>query len=245
MFSDVPNLRLAGQENYRVTSSSLSDHPYLLRSGSLKNITPQSLFSLKHDLGLQCQIDLMSVNEADHSSYHQLCMDYGIERRHFPIDENASGFKEKLHPTFNDYYEHYYAILTQNSADFVDIVEFIAESEYQRFLISCYAGKDRTGVIIFLVFSLLDIDIDSILKDYVLSGSYLLPHIDEFKSNWQKRGLDKADYKSRLLPDERTLVCLLARITKEFGSVSEYLFTHGLSRKIVRKLKTKFYPYQA
>lgn len=237
---EVPNFRLAGEKNYD-PKSCLSHHPYLLRSGCLKNISTQSLHSLKEVLDLQCHINLMSENEIHNAPQF---INFGIERKHFPLEENVSGFKKNLYPSFIDYYQHYDAMIEHNRVQLIRIIEFIAESEYQRFLLSCYAGKDRTGIIIFLIFSLLGIDTHHILNDYTLSGQYLLPHIDQFKSNWQKRNINKHDYMFRLLPDERTIIYLLVHISRVYGSISNFLFTIGLSKRVAMMLKAKFYTYK-
>lgn len=89
----------------------------------------------------------------------------GAQVRHFPL---LSALRPGVAPpdTLADLYQ---LMLRTTSHHLVEVVESVATSDGPT-LVHCAAGKDRTGVSIALVLSLLGVDRDSVVDDYLVTA---------------------------------------------------------------------------
>jgi len=213
------------------------------RSGDLTKISHQSATILNKKLGIQCHIDFRSDKEIIVRGQPEILIKNGIIWKHFPLSDCDENLRLKQYPNYIDYYKNYHELIISNKEIILSILAFIATSHYDRFILSCYAGKDRTGVVVMLIMSILEINIKAILHDYVLTGQYLLHHINYFRNNWEKRGLKKEEYLPRLQPDVRSLRMLIENLLERYGSISAFLNTIGFEKKLIEKIKTKFFNY--
>lgn len=105
-------------------------------------------------------------------------------------------------------------------------------------LVHCMAGKDRTGVVIALVLSVLGVPDDVIAADYAATGKLLG---DEYRAEAMARaaarGLDETQY-ARLLTCEPELILeLLEYVRGAYGGAAAYLIRHGLTQSALRYLR--------
>lgn len=91
-------------------------------------------------------------------------------------DKVASNFYEKS-LSYGDYSELYYNTLLFNKDGLVKIFNLISNERYNKILIGCKFGKDRTGLVIYLLLSFLGIDKNKIFLDYEESRRYLLNNV--------------------------------------------------------------------
>lgn len=160
-------------------------------------------------------IDLRSEVETLNSKYTNI---EGIRYVNVPIGEKPDMDVKKLKyispDSFNIFYEMF---LRYNQDEIKKIFQTIASQE-GAFILHCYAGRDRTGLVVALLLSLLAehsdvISEDLILEDYLNTGN-----------NTQK---DVFDVYSKTL--------------KEFGGAKNYLLKEiGLTEENLNKIVTKF-----
>ena len=96
----------------------------------------------------------------------------------------------------------------------------------------CNAGKDRTGVVTALILSLLGVDRDEIVQDYLASGVFLKDMLQSY-SKGQK------DLFNIINPRSETMYGLLDYIDKKYSNIEGYLHDCGLSKKILNSIKNK------
>jgi protein-tyrosine phosphatase len=239
----IPNFRISCKDNFYF-SEPFFEVPCIYRSGELSRISSKIATTLVTKLGIQCHIDLRSNKEINNHAYPKSLIKCGISWKHYPLSDNTNKFRLVKYPNFKDYYENYCELIITNKETILLILCFIATSSYERFLLSCYAGKDRTGIIIMFIMAIIGIDKKSIIDDYVLTGEYLMNHIHYFKRNWEKRRLLKNEYLHRLQPDERSASMLIENLTRDYGGLVSFLYSLGLTNEIIRKIKSKFFTYR-
>jgi len=71
----------------------------------------------------------------------------------------------------------YIEMLDQRGAIYVQALEVIANAQGMT-LVHCYAGKDRTGVLVALLLSAVGVGYLDIVADYQVSHTYLLPSLE-------------------------------------------------------------------
>ncbi len=219
--------------------------PCLYRSGNLSHVPTEIAKILYEELGIQYQIDLRSEEEIKKRGLaHNTLTEQGIAHKSYPISDQTNVFRSLKYPNSTDYYRHYWQMIQDHKTMLADIFQDVLASPYERIVFNCHAGKDRTGIIILLFMELLNIDRHSIIEDYVLSANYLLPHIDDFKKHWEKRGLEKKDYLVRIQPKAHTLLLLFKRFDQEFGTVIGLGRALGLNPDLIKKLRAKFFTYE-
>ncbi|MFN8771077.1 MAG: tyrosine-protein phosphatase [Neisseriaceae bacterium] len=240
--NSIPNFRIACFSEFQF-SGSLALVPCIYRSGNIHSINQCSASRITKDLGIECHVDLRSIKEVQEQGYPDIIIENGVKLISYPLADYNNPVRRTKFPTFNDYSNYYYHLIMNNKTKLTEIINFIATSQYKRFLFSCYAGKDRTGIIIILIMLIIGINVDPITYDYALSGKYLTQHIEVFQYNWEKRGLTKEDYIARLTPDKRTITTLITMLLTEFDTIDNFLLNLGISKEIVDNLKKKFYTY--
>ncbi len=97
-------------------------------------------------------------------------------------------------------------------------------------LVHCSAGKDRTGIVIALILAVLGVPDEVIAADYGLSGGYLDAQntlaIGQVKAS---SGLGDRLTSELLASPPPLIAAVLAQVRASWGSVDDYLLSHGLT----------------
>lgn len=212
------------------------DIPIIWRSGSLERLSLAQIHFLQEQAKINTWFCLMEENER--SGFQKITS--MINTIYYPLSEDNS-FRQKKMPFLEDYVALYWHYLTKCSNTIFDIfkaLSFLKNNE--NVLISCYAGKDRTGLICALINGLLNRDKSVIIADYVLSEMYLQKQIAFFELNWQKRGITPDEYNLRFSGLIKLISQVLEKIEKVYGGISEYLLCIGLDGLSINKIRTNF-----
>lgn len=98
---------------------------------------------------------------------------------------------------------------------------------------NCSAGKDRTGIVTFLLFDLIRVDRKDILDDYVVSEQFINERIPlvqaQHPSFPSSMGFSKKEF----------LLNFIEMFNKEYGTARKYLIKAGLTLKQLKTLKDK------
>jgi protein-tyrosine phosphatase len=107
-------------------------------------------------------------------------------------------------------------------------------------LIHCHAGKDRTGIVVALLLSLVGVPDDAIAADYALSYPNLIPVYDALLD---ERGVTDPAERARLhasrRSDPETILATLAHVRERHGGPESYLLAAGLTSDDLAALRTR------
>ena len=109
----------------------------------------------------------------------------------------------------------------------------------------CTSGKDRTGLAAMLLLSVLGVEEDVIMEDYLLTNEYYAEQIEGMKLLLQSKGCDDACIDQAILVfdavDERFMQNAIHYLKKEYGSVIGYIHNALLiSQEDIHILKAKY-----
>lgn len=195
----------------------------IFRSGTLLKANNHDLQILRNNLKIKCCVDLRSHAELGEGDISQKLVNQSIHWVHFPLEEHDQRFRLKKILNVSDYCALYLNIIEKNIQTIKSLFYYFATEAELPLVISCYAGKDRTGVIAYLILSLLDYPLEEIVYDYQLSNDYLLPKIHFFSKIWENMRLTKAQYIKRTQAKGLTIYALHRMIAKKYGDVLSLL----------------------
>ena len=123
--------------------------------------------------------------------------------------------------------------------------ELLALPEGQSLLFHCTQGKDRTGVAAMLILSALDVDEETILKDYLLTNEYNADLIAGERRMLAGRGVPEDRIDDYLMAmdqvSRKTMTNALDWLRENYGSVNGYLEQElGIGEAERTALKDKF-----
>ena len=122
--------------------------------------------------------------------------------------------------------------MASNHDNFYKIFSLISESE-ENVIINCTAGKDRTGVLVCLLLLLAGVSEEDIVKDYEVSEVFIEEKINEV------RAFDTYFPSSMGESKKEAMEGLLKLFFEKYNSIENYLFTIGLTKKQIDKVRSK------
>jgi protein-tyrosine phosphatase len=125
-----------------------------------------------------------------------------------------------------------YMKMIKNYQTFHDIFKIIALCD-GGVIYSCTAGKDRTGILTFLLLSLCQVDDEIIINDYKVSEIY----IDEMSKKFISLGLDFLPYYGD--SKEENIRKFIKLFYQEYHDVWEYFHEIGLDDPTIIQIRTK------
>lgn len=198
----------------------------LFRSDSLATATPSDYRRLA-ELRLGTVIDLRSRSEVTLAgrfwdpdvAYHNLPLGD-------PLAEAATvGWTNPEHVA-----THYLELLVSSDESITEALAVLTDPAAYPAVIHCSVGKDRTGILVAVLLSLVGVDDADVVADYALSGmgaARLALRLRELCAD----NLGELD---RFLPallsaEPDTMRCFLAQLRREFGSVQGYVAHLGMT----------------
>lgn len=219
---------------YRTTDGRTVRWGQVYRSDALHRLTDADLAELR-PLGVRTLLDLRSGREIAESGRGLLHAEPGLEVVHIPFGRIG----EEADPTWSNLTlaELYRGIVIEARDALATVMTTVAERGDAPLVIHCAAGKDRTGVSVALLLRLLGVDDDTIVADYLLTGS----NFEIF------RRTAPADVRAQLdaFPDEimrvdeQVMRETLALIDAESGSTEAFLAAAGVTPQTVAALRER------
>ena len=225
----VINFRDAG--GYKTADGGRVRSGMIYRSGALHNLTERDLNKL-HELNIKLVCDLRSEDERL-AEPDKLPPNPGPTYLHLPLAGEEDRRKRLMAILFNrrqlvSMMREFYVevIIEQNARLYGDMLRRFADPANLPAIIHCTAGKDRTGVGVALLLSVLGVPEETIIADYSLSNQ----HYNRFLE-FGRRAVEpiawlrvKAeDLQPLFLADPANLRAVFAHIRERYGSLPVYL----------------------
>lgn len=176
-FNDIRNFRSLSSAG-KVNGMSLLDHRFY-RCASLHHASKESLESLYRDYHVRLIIDLRTKEEVESKPDPEI---KGIKHLHIPVMEESNNGVNRQgdhHPSYTERVATYqelqetYKKLGSNPyslKQFGKVIKACLELKEGAVLWHCSAGKDRTGMVAYLLLSLFGYPKKLIFNDYLLTN---------------------------------------------------------------------------
>ncbi len=215
----------------------------LVRAANLGRLTASGWDALVAD-GVRRIVDLRWQVELDEEGYEA-----PVEVVHVsllgpePSDDYWMQFLERADGLADDaalLAAHYVDMLDLHAAGFARAVEAVADAPAGAVCVHCAGGKDRTGMVVALVLSLVGVPDVEIAADYALSAANLAGAWDA--EAWIDGAEDERDRRWRraltTTPAEAMLQTL-AELDGRFGGVEGYLGAAGVDDERLDRLRER------
>ena len=195
-----------------------------IRSDHLGKLTEKDEKILLKDRKVDCVIDLRGEKD--------------ITKTPDTIAENANIIYCNIvipnDSTLDSLYAFYVGMLEDGKAEWKQVMDIAADSQYKTILYHCSAGKDRTGLLTMMLLGLAGVDEATIVADYAVSQELLVNFMAENLAKQSDR--PHFWYMTPAEEMEKTL----AYINENYGSIPGYLTEIGVTQEqqdaILKKL---------
>lgn len=118
-----------------------------------------------------------------------------------------------------------YSSLPVCNASYKKLVELIQDPNQLGFLSQCTSGKDRTGVGTAIIYMILGVDRETIMKDYLESNNYAKIQIEDMKNKFPDlKGVPYEYINNMMGVNANYLLRVYNIIDSKYKSVEEYLY---------------------
>ena len=204
------------------------------RSDSLAHVSPADIAHLVDDRGITMVIDLRREYEVEATPLEALA-DAGVAVVHVSLIDPAVP-PLQTRDIEGTLAERYVSILDTSGDQFASVVRMIADPGNHPVVFQCAAGKDRTGLVAAIVLGLLDVDDETITRDYAASAAV----IDVLLARLSARTPGREPPGPRIMSAEAdTMQAALDWMRKEHGSIEAYMRAHGLTTLEIDSMRTE------
>jgi protein tyrosine/serine phosphatase len=205
----------------------------LFRADGLSRLTPADRTVIRQ-LGVATVIDLRTT--------------YELERGRFPVEEISVGFHhvplldtvpspETFDMTPGMLATQYASIARDAAPQIARVLTIVAERHAHPVIVHCTAGKDRTGVLVAVLLSLLGVDDETVIHDYVLSAEAMEALRAKLVERYPE-GKDVIEGATEVFSAAPTNIsALLHGLRTDYGSIEEYAEAAGAGPAVVAGLR--------
>ena len=129
--------------------------------------------------------------------------------------------------------------LDRNRAGIAAAVAAIAHAPGGGVLVHCHGGKDRTGVVVALILSLVGVSDDDVADDYAMTAINLQPLIVEWLDSITDEAAERERLRALAMPAREAMLDTLAHLRERFGSAEHYLRNAGVTDALFGRLRTR------
>jgi protein-tyrosine phosphatase len=231
---------IAGTWNVRhvggyVTIDGRTTKPYtLIRGDALHGLDDDGRAHLR-SLRVRTVIDLRRDTERE--THPDLLDDVGARVINLPLfdADRGAGATGDLELTLDDIYQ---MLVDQRGPAIASVIRELAAPGALPAVVHCSVGKDRTGVIIALVLSVVGVPDEVIALDFAATGLFLT---DERRAVMvamiASYGMEESQAARLMSCDPVLITGVLASVRRHHGSVESYLVAHGVSLEEIDALR--------
>jgi protein-tyrosine phosphatase len=126
-----------------------------------------------------------------------------------------------------------------NQTGIAAIATAIARAPDGGVLVHCHGGKDRTGVIVALLLSLVGVTDDVIADDYALTNANLAPIIAEWLDRMSSEPAERERLVRLATPSREAMLDTLLHVRTRYGGAESYLRNGGVVHDDIERLKDR------
>lgn len=210
----------------------------LFRADALHKLTAADL-ELLGAYGIATVVDLRSQGEIDRSGIARLT-ERGARHIHISLssgDPARPENRENLPATMAESY----VLQAQDGAEqMVRVLEALALEDNVPAVFHCAGGKDRTGKTAAMIYSILGVERDVIIQDYVLTDANMTRMRETLAESHPELLSDTFTYPASYLRAEAiNMQTLLDWMDANFGSPVEWLRAGGLQENTIESLRSQ------
>jgi protein tyrosine/serine phosphatase len=128
--------------------------------------------------------------------------------------------------------------LERNAGRIVTALTAIAEAPAGTVVVHCFAGKDRTGVIVALALRVAGVADDVIAADYGYTAECLRDRHEAALAACADEDA-RNELRDQQRSDPATILAVLRRIDDDYGDVPAYLRSHGMPAETLSRLRSR------
>jgi protein-tyrosine phosphatase len=205
----------------------------MFRAGGLSQLTTADLAVLD-ELGIATVLDLRSTAEWESGRFPVHAMPVAFH--HLPLVE------EILDPTKYSVPEGMlaarYQEIAQIGATYIArAISIVADADTHPIVVHCLAGKDRTGIVVALVLSLLGVDDETVALDYSLSNLSMAALRARAEAAGVPRRRSEEVSAEVFSAKPSNIHALFAALRAAHGSIENYVIASGVKPAAIESLR--------
>jgi protein-tyrosine phosphatase len=210
----------------------------LVRSDDLYRLTPEGQAALR-EYGVRTVIDLRLAHELqrDPNPFAEQQGGDGVPRYlNRPLhDLDSVAAIEAAEPTHGEYI----VILEKNKGLVGAAIKAVAASLADGgVLVHCHGGKDRTGIVVALILSLVGVPREIIAEDYALSEACLEPSFSAWLEEQRRVQGRLVERPLWMFSPPEKMLSMLDYLDREYGGVEGYLEAVGVTQQEMAAIRT-------
>jgi protein-tyrosine phosphatase len=227
-------IKLEGTGNFRdlggyeAEDGRLVKWQHLYRSGNLTNLTNEDVATVA-DLKLRLVCDFRRDEEREESPSRLpkadgpevLHLPMGPQRDVAPLYARLRSPDTRPEDIFDAMVGIYRGFITDHTPEYKLFMEHLTHGGHVPLLFHCAAGKDRTGFGAALIFMALDVPMETIFEDYILTNDYIVRNF-AFSERFPELQSPEL-FHTMMDAHPEYLRASLDEITKAYGDVDTYL----------------------
>ena len=203
-------------------------HLVLLRSGSLRLLTPDDARVLLSVCGVGVVVDLRTAREAAAAGPSALAQ-AGVATLHLPLmDDEGLALPEANGDPVAALRRAYQGYLDERGHHIATLARVVAGSTTAT-LVHCAAGKDRTGVAVAMLLDAVGVERAAVVADYTATNDVIEHIVRTLAATYgytrEIEGVDMAAHRAR----PAVLTELLERVDADHGGTAEWLRQRGVT----------------
>jgi protein-tyrosine phosphatase len=215
----------------------------LVRSDLLNGLTPDGVAALIAH-GVRTVIDVRTADEiAEDWERYPIKGDgpVGYLNKPFRAELDAARLDElrTIYRTAQTREQFNRADLDYHGEGIADIVGAIADAPPGGVLVHCYAGKDRTGIVIALALSAVGVSDADIADDYALTQLVLEPLIADWLDRMTSDPAERARLRELSIPTREAMLDTLTYLHERYGGAAPYLRANGVTQRQIDALRAR------
>jgi protein-tyrosine phosphatase len=237
-FQTAVNLRPV----HRESSSSSKIGALLLRGGCPSSYHQNDWACLASRFGVRAVVDLRSPDEIKGRDPRETIARHGFRYAHYPLVASRQTLCRDGMADAQKYAAYYLELLEWCAPLIGEFFEWLLGVPLP-LLVFCHAGKDRTGVVIYLLLKCAGESLEAICRDYECSTTFLEADLEFFRPNWLAKGITRQEFARRMIADGETIRILDKSLQKRYDGVEGYLRSvgvgDGMRSQLCKKLNTQ------
>jgi protein tyrosine/serine phosphatase len=223
----------------------------LLRGENLQDLSPADIATLVGEIGLTTVVDLRSSDELASEGPAPLDSVAGVLHVHHPVLPEAGSATDAasdvpLTRANRDWTRypadpicgHYLGYLEDRPDQVAAAVRSIAQSRGAA-LVHCAAGKDRTGVVVAVALSAIDVRRQAVIADYAATGERIGPLLARLRRSPTYVNDISSEPDEVQRPRPETMAAFLEQVDSRYGGAARWLASHGFGHDDLQLLRAK------